>query len=243
MPVILLVEKNGTLKPLKVKELKEDELYKKCGLKNTNNFSKQTIWKVKHSGKKYNISLYAKTESRVANCENKYEFPPPVASCLYFGTCALVATSGTSSEYVDLTEEIWKTIYEKLHGGFISLEDTERDDNLEPDELANVSSKKKTKEGYLKDGFVVDRGGGGGGSVDVCSEDDDDDDEESYETEEDSAEDIDSISDEAEDLNEFCSSITANGKYPKKKKKQSKQELQDNITISIIEELKEEPYL
>ena len=48
---------------------------------------------------------------------------------------------------------MWKTVYEKLFGGF---EDIEEDEDCSEDELENVDKKLKTKHGYLKDGFVVD---------------------------------------------------------------------------------------
>jgi hypothetical protein len=236
MPVILLVEKNGNLKTLKVKELKEEELYKKCSFKNSNNFGKQHTWKIKHSGKTYFISLYAKTDSRVADCENKYEFPPPVASCLYFGTCLLVGSihkNGSSDkEYIDLTIELWKTIYEKLHGGFETLANTESEDEREPDPLKHISSKHKTKEGYLKDGFVVDSAIG----YDDCDEDL----EEPYESESEVSNT--EIDGEEEEEIGYVSRIK-NKSSTKRKKKANKQEQSENIVMYVSEELIEEDYL
>jgi len=51
---------------------------------------------------------------------------------------------------------LWNKIYEKLFGGFEDLAATAAEDDAEEDELANVPKEKKTKQGYLKDGFVVD---------------------------------------------------------------------------------------
>jgi hypothetical protein len=51
---------------------------------------------------------------------------------------------------------LWNKIYEKLFGGFEDLAATAAEDEAEEDELANVPKEKKTKQGYLKDGFVVD---------------------------------------------------------------------------------------
>jgi hypothetical protein len=50
-------------------------------------------------------------------------------------------------------------LYEKLFGGFEDLAATALEDEQEIDELANVPKEKKTKEGYLKDGFVVSEEG------------------------------------------------------------------------------------
>lgn len=240
MPVILLVEKNGNLKTLKVKELKEEELYKKCSFKNSNNFAKQHTWRTRHLGKTYFISLYAKTESRVADCENKYEFPPPVASCLYFGTCLLLASVNkywvdknytSEKEYVDLTIEMWKSMYEKLYGGFETLANTESEDEREPDPLKNISSKHKTKEGYLKDGFVVDSA--------ITYEDGDEDLEESYESESEVSNT--EIDGDEEDVG-YVSRIK-NKSSTKRKKKANKQEQNENIVMYVSEELVEESYL
>ena len=51
---------------------------------------------------------------------------------------------------------LWNKIYEKLFGGFEDLAATAKEDEEEEDELANIPKEKKTKNGYLKDGFVVD---------------------------------------------------------------------------------------
>ena len=51
---------------------------------------------------------------------------------------------------------LWNKIYEKLFGGFEDLVATAAEDEEEEDELAKVPKEKKTKHGYLKDGFVVD---------------------------------------------------------------------------------------
>lgn len=156
---IVIVEKSGTLKSVLVKDLKDDELFKKCGFKKGDDFTKQVEWSIKHNGEKFFVSVYAKTDGR-ANSENKYDFPPPIDSKLFFGNCAIVAKlkkDDNSFEYTNLTVELWEKFYEKLFGGFEDLALTCGDDDEEEDELANVPKEKKTKTGgYLKDGFVVD---------------------------------------------------------------------------------------
>lgn len=155
---IIIVEKSGTLKSLLIKDFKEEELYKKCGFKKAEDFTKQAEWNAKYDGKKYYFQVFAKTDGR-ANSENKYDFPPPIDSKLFFGSCAIIAfiknTNGTKS-YVDLSIPLWNKMYEKLFGGFEDLSSTAAEDEEEEDELANVPKEKKTKHGYLKDGFVVD---------------------------------------------------------------------------------------
>ena len=150
---VVIVEKNGSLRNLAVKEFNIKELYKKCGFKKAEDFINQVKWNVKYEGQTYNISLYAKTEGRHNN-ENKYEFPPPIDTKLFFGSCALVAS--INDEYTNLNDEMWSKMYNKLYGGFETLSKTEEEDELEEDELEKIPEKYKTKSGYLKDGFIVD---------------------------------------------------------------------------------------
>jgi hypothetical protein len=155
---IIIIDKSGSLTSLKVKEFLEEELYKKCNFKKPDGFVEQTQWKLKTEGKKFLVSVYAKTEGK-ANMENKYDFPPPIDSKLFFGSCALVCKQihdNGNKEYISITIEQWEKFYEKLFGGFENLADTAVQDEEEEDELAGISPEKKTKHGYLKDNFVVD---------------------------------------------------------------------------------------
>ena len=189
---VIIVEKGGSLKALAVKDFKLDELYKKCGFKKGEDFVKQVEWNAKYDGKKYFVEVYAKTDGR-PNSENKYDFPPPIDTTLFFGNCAILAylkKSDGSAEYVSLSMPLWNKIYEKLFGGFEDLAATAAEDEAEEDELANVPKEKKTKQGYLKDGFVVDssdteENNSGGNSVDESEEEDEDESEEVSEDQDD----------------------------------------------------------
>ena len=155
---IVIVEKGGSLKSLSIKDFKAEDLYKKCGFKKSEDFIKQIEWNAKFDGKKYFIEVFAKTEGR-PNSENKYDFPPPIDNKLFFGSCAVLAYNKKddgNKVYTDLSLALWNKIYEKLFGGFEDLATTAKEDEEEEDELANVPKEKKTKNGYLKDGFVVD---------------------------------------------------------------------------------------
>ena len=155
---IIIVEKGGNLKILTIKEFKLEDLYKKCGFKKGEDFLKQVEWNAKYDGNKYYIEVFAKTDGR-ANSENKFDFPPPIDKKLFFGSCAILAYLKKDDDikvYTDLTLPLWNKIYEKLFGGFEDLVATAIEDEEEIDELANVPKEKKTKQGYLKDGFVVD---------------------------------------------------------------------------------------
>jgi len=155
---LLIIDKSGTPKILAVKDYKEDELYKKCGFKKPDGLEKRNVWSVRLEKTTFRVALFAKEEGK-ANMENKYEFPPPVDSDLYFGSCALLVDQKNSAgEYVptNLTIGLWDNLYEKMFGGWETLATTCKDDDDESDELESVLKSKKTVNGYLKDGFVVD---------------------------------------------------------------------------------------
>lgn len=173
---IIIVERLGALKLLSIKEFKEEELFKKCGFKKAEDFVKQAEWKVKCDGNTYIINVFAKTEGR-PNSENKYDFPPPIDTKLFFGSCAIVASTINEDGkkiFTNLSLALWNKIYEKLFGGFEDLGITDEDEN-EVDELANVSKDKKTKHGYLKDGFIVDSSDADEEDNSSSENDDDDD--------------------------------------------------------------------
>lgn len=155
---IIIVERLGALKGLIVKDFNPEELFKKCGFKKADGFCQQFAWNIKHRGSKYSIELFAKKTGR-ANSENKYDFPPPVDNKLFYGCCALVAHykyPDGRKIYTNLPVSMWEEMYNTLFGGFENLDDTAEEDENEEDELELIPKEHKTKQGYLKDGFVVD---------------------------------------------------------------------------------------
>jgi hypothetical protein len=202
---LVLVEKNGDLKSLSVKDYKEDELFKKCGFKKADGFSKQIDWPIKMDGQKYIISMYGKTDGK-ANMENKYDFPPPIDNKLFFGCCVLVGQirDNNKKTFINLSIELWNKIYDKLFGGFEDLtvnsknnnendedniDDNDNDEDNDDDGLAIISKSKKTKQsGYLKDGFVVD------------DDDNDNDDDDDHSSEDDSLDDDDNNDNNVNDM-------------------------------------------
>ena len=100
--------------------------------------------------------MYGKIEGK-AGLENKYDFPPPVDKILFFGNMVLV--NKDEDKLKDLSVEEWNVVYEKLFGGFENLDDTAKEDENEEDELIDLPDSMKTKDGYLKDGFVIDNDG------------------------------------------------------------------------------------
>jgi len=173
MTSIVLIDKNCSFKQPKVKGLTRDTLYKKCGFKVSGGFELRTIWKVNIEKTKMNIELWSRDYGK-AGTENKYDFPPPVDTALYFGTCAVLRTDD-KGDIIDLSVSVWNKIYEKLFGGFEDIGDDEDDSE---DELTSVPKEMKTKAGYLKDGFVVEDGTDGENDDD--DEDDNDDDENEF---------------------------------------------------------------
>jgi len=146
---IIVIEKGGNIKELKVKSFNETELYKKCGFKTPNDFKEHTCWdNIKVNNTTYNIHVYGKTTGR-ANQENKYEFPPPIDKILFFGSCVLVNKVNNIPH--NLSSKEWKSIYNQLYGGFEDLNADMSDESEDSDD--NLP---KTKSGYMKDDFVVD---------------------------------------------------------------------------------------
>ena len=163
MTLIVTIDKGGNIKEVEHKG-NRDLLYKKCGFRKPDAFICRHTWRIKVKDEVKNVQLWAKNNGR-AGSENKYDLPPPIDKVLYYGTiCAtIVDEDGNPSE--DLKVIGWKHIYEGLFGGFEDLGNGTDDDN-ESDELDDIPDSMKTSDGYLKDGFVVDK----------CSNDEDDDD-------------------------------------------------------------------
>ena len=183
---IVIVSKTGTLSECIVEPTEDTTLEqltvllsKKCGYRNHDGFSCYHTWRYKNKSKRNSkkrvfsltetkpkpetepiipkyiyIDVWAKTDGRAGN-ENKYELPPPIDELIIFGNIALVARIDKETA-VDLTVEMWNVIYENLFGGFEDLATTAVEDENEIDELDTIPKHKKTSNGYLKDGFIVE---------------------------------------------------------------------------------------
>ena len=149
MTSIVLIDKGGNIKETKVKKLTRETIYSKCGFRKKEDFDLRTTWNLKIEETDYKIELWSRNVGK-AGTENKYDFPPPIDTELYFGTCCLININKDDT-IIDLTIDEWNKIYEKLFGGFEDLNSTEEESD---DELLNVPDELKTN-GYLKDGFVV----------------------------------------------------------------------------------------
>ena len=165
MVKIVIVKKTGVLENASIKKHGLEDLCKKCGYKKKDDFQKHIDWCVTLKKQFYHIEMYGKDKGR-ATYENKYDFPPPVDTLLLFGDCLLL-NKDKDDNPCDLTTDQWEQVYEYLFGGFEDLDATAEEDDKEEDELEDIPDDMKTKEGYLKDGFVVD------GDDDIEDEDDD----------------------------------------------------------------------
>ncbi len=123
-----MVERNGTLKEIANVDVLA---YGK----------RKGFWKL--NGK--TIYLYGRTKQKVSSKIVKYDFPPPYDEKIFYGKCLLV------NPVEPLTISEWETIYEELMGGF---EDIDSESEVSADEASGVMVE-KTKQGYVKDGFVV----------------------------------------------------------------------------------------
>lgn len=146
---IIVVTRKGQLKE------------KSLELGNAENYEMAHEWKQKltPSGKIIKVCVYVNQNEKESDENvNLFDFPPPLDTVLLYGRILLIAFTEEGNGYIgtDLDKATWKKFNRKLFGGFESLKRSMMMDEEEEDELAVVPSHQKTREGYLKDGFVVD---------------------------------------------------------------------------------------
>lgn len=148
------------------------------------------------------VILFGKVNGRAGN-ENKYEFPPPIDNDIYYGTLCLVkvkeifedscdeglSQKGGSNKNVNIKSQIklenvnvdmWEHIYDCLFGGFDDCDNSDENDEDDDDDDIYVELP-TTKNGYAKDGFVVeDDEWCSDDNIDDEDEDEDDEDEEEF---------------------------------------------------------------
>ena len=152
----LLVERSGTLKSVNLggSAVSEDVFFRKCNFKSREGFALRGTYAV--PGETTVIHVYGKDQG-VANTENKYELPPPLDQALYFGSLLLVAVD--NGKCVALSKEQWLAVYNHHMGGFddTAKAASEEEEQIEQEQLQEEAAVLEfTKEGYAKDGFVVD---------------------------------------------------------------------------------------
>ena len=223
MPYIVVIDKMGAVKETNIKEYKESDLFKKAGFKSAEGFVLQHTWQ-DSSPERGEISVYAKKNGK-AGQENKYEFPPPIDSVLFFGSCVLVKRQNGAVVDFRLTE--WNRIYDKLMGGFEDLGSADDDDaegDTEEEELL-ANGAKLGKEGYILDDFIVE----------------DDRDEEDYDAFSESSNSEKEI--EKKKKKKVVKKPSDKDKDSTKEKVSSKKKEKNTIIPPLVEERKEEMYL
>jgi|TARA_B110001450_G_scaffold35805_1_gene31493 hypothetical protein len=147
---IVLISKSGSVKTQTAKNLVLNELYKKCKLKNSNDFEKRHTWKTHDNY----VTIYAKNNGR-AGQENKYDLPAPIDTDLYFNSMVAIKHSNQEPDedsLIDFTKEEWDSFYNIKMGG---SEDLGEEDSEE--EIEDIPKELLSKQGYSKeDGFIVE---------------------------------------------------------------------------------------
>lgn len=231
MPSLILVDKSGKLKSIKTDGLDLEALCKKCGFKSIDGFALAHTWSVAFNEIEYKLCLYGKTAGR-ANSENKYEFPPPMDNTLFFGSCVVLNIE--NGIVADLSVKDFEDIMEHLYGGFEDVDSEDEEIESSDDEVVGLP---KTKDGYVKDDFVVDSDDDGSGG------DDDDDSEEDVESD-DSEEEIVKPKAKGKVLAQALAQAQAQAKTkPVQKPKAAKKEKPEPILVECSDELTEEEYL
>lgn len=156
MVQVVIVEKNANCKNGKLTDFTIEAKSKKCGFRKTDGFEEQHKWVIKIGNQSLILVLFGKQNGR-ANSENKFDFPPPVDSNLFFGNMLLLAYKNEVKDgnEVDLNVDAWCRFYEKLMGGFEDL-GSKDSSSCEEDDYVGIPKENITKQGYVKDGFIVD---------------------------------------------------------------------------------------
>lgn len=151
MSKYVFVSKSGEIEQKTTKQQIEDEkIFKLCNYKSASGFEKLHCFPMDKNDTDNGYEVYGKKNGR-ANSENKYEFPPPIDTELYFGSLCIIKRE--DGIITDLTTEEWSTKYESLFGGFEDIEDSDGERSMDSEVY---SSDEYTKEGYHKDSFVID---------------------------------------------------------------------------------------
>lgn len=151
MSKYVFVCKNGETEQKTTKhQIEEEKIFKLCNYKSMSGFEKLHFFPIKKTDPENGYEVYGKKNGR-ANSENKYEFPPPIDSELYFGSLCIIKRE--DGIITDLTIEEWSSVYESLFGGFEDIDESDEERSVDSE---TYSSDEYTKEGYHKDSFIID---------------------------------------------------------------------------------------
>lgn len=150
MTSYIIIDKSGKVNEKTSKNLIIDDLYKKSGFRKNIGFNNIHTWNLNFDKTNYNIKLYGKTTGK-NNLINNYDFPPPIDSMLLYGNLCIVSVDNDNN-ILSLSLNLWNSIYNHLFKGFEDITDESESEN----ELENIPQDFKTKNGYLKNNFIVD---------------------------------------------------------------------------------------
>ena len=137
MVKIVIIEKNGDFISVEVND--SSDIFKRCNFRKEEGFQIRTTWTITIGQETHSIQLYSKMEGKSPTI-NKYEFPPPVDTEVYYGRCALVKIE--EDELVDLDVDTWVSIYDRLCGR------TEVYEEPEEEEEENTTESELEEEPY-----------------------------------------------------------------------------------------------
>lgn len=141
---VLLIDKSGTVKEIQIKNDDiPNNLYKKAGLKTTEDFVEQFVWELNFnencgitrtnietgaSAENYSISIYGKKTGK--HPKNTYGFPPPLEDSCFYGNCILVNNRGS------ITLKEWDNMFEMIYEKYDAEDEDEeaKDSSSEADE-------------------------------------------------------------------------------------------------------------
>ena len=136
MSQIIIIEKDGNIKSAVIKE--NDELYKKCGFRKAEGFSKITSW-----DKSDNIvELWGRLDGK-NNVKNSYQFPKNVTKQV-FGNCCVISKS--KNELTDMDENLWNKICNNF-----TEDENDKDENNKEDILDYSSDDSSSSEDSFMD--------------------------------------------------------------------------------------------
>lgn len=221
---VIIINKKGILNEKKVKNINEENLYKKCNLKNNNNFNCH----IKYNSTKGKIQLWGKDKDR-ESLKNIYEFPNKVIQL--YGNILVV--NKNKDEFINITIDEFLNIMkrENLNNIIEDIEEEDIEDDEEDDSEKDDDSEKENDSEKDNDSENEDE-----------SENDDDSEKEDFIDVD--LTDCDLTDDELEQDNNYMYNIINKiNKNIKHKNKEDKY-IDDEIEIdSISSQLQEEEYI
>lgn len=124
---IIVIDKNGIMKQQNVKNLTQDTIYKKCGLRNSNGFHRRHVWYI-HTMDIDTVELWS-CDTVKSGLDNKYELPPPLENKVYYGSMALISVQNDGT-FENLTLNMWAQIYENLLEDSSNHEDSQDNNSV-----------------------------------------------------------------------------------------------------------------